>query len=129
MQNSSLSGRALVVDDQQTLLSVAEDMLTARGMEVLLADNGPQAIDLFQAHHDEINVVLLDFKMPNMNGAEIFTKLREIKPDVQVVISSGYSEEETSDFFSKNPDVLFLQKPYRFHTLVETIATALAQSH
>ena len=118
-----------MVDDQQTLLSVAEDMLTARGMEVLLADNGPQAIDLFQAHHDEINVVLLDFKMPNMNGAEIFTKLREIKPDVQVVISSGYSEEETSDFFNENPDVLFLQKPYRFHTLVETIATALAQSH
>lgn len=128
MQNSTLSGRALVIDDQQALLSVAEDMLTARGMQVLLANNGPQAIDLFLAYHDEINVVLLDFKMPHMNGDEIFARLREINPNVQVVISSGYSEEETSDFFSKNPDVLFLQKPYRFHTLVETIATALAQA-
>lgn len=128
MQNSPLFGKALVVDDQQTLLSVTEDMLTARGMQVMLANNGPQAIDLFQAHHDEISVVLLDFKMPNMSGDEIFSKLREIDPKVQVIISSGYSAEETSDFFVQNPDVLFLQKPYRFRTLVETVSSALARS-
>ena len=125
MLESTLSGLALVIDDQEAILSVAEDMLTARGMQVLLANNGPHGIALFKEAHQEIDVVLLDFKMPGMGGDEVFVQLAKIAPAVRVIIASGYSEEETLDYFANNADITFLQKPYRFQTLIETVTAVL----
>lgn len=125
---TTLSGTALIVDDQETILAVAEDMLTARGMQVMLASNGEQAIALFQEHHDEIDVVLLDLKMPGMGGDEVFVRLKEIDQQAHIVIASGYSEQETLNYFANNHEVAFIQKPYRFQALVEIIASALGQT-
>lgn len=125
MQKSTLSGKALVIDDQQAILSVAEDMLTTRGMQVMVASSGPEGVALFQDHYEEISVVLLDFKMPGMGGDEVYARLQEIDPNVRVIISSGYSEQEMLDFFANSPNVLFIQKPYRYRALVEKVSSAL----
>ncbi|WP_420632407.1 response regulator [Candidatus Leptofilum sp.] len=128
MKGSTISGVALVIDDQDAILSVAEDMLTARGMKVMLANSGPKGLELFQAHHESIDVVLLDLKMPGMGGDEVFVKLKEISPGVRVIVTSGYSEQETLDYLANNQDVTFLQKPYRFRSLTETVMSILQQS-
>ncbi|MBK7896414.1 MAG: response regulator [Candidatus Promineifilaceae bacterium] len=128
MQESILSGVALVIDDQEAILSVVEDMLTARGMGVLLAPNGPAGIALFTQHHETIDVVLLDYKMPGMSGDQVFFKLKAIAPGVQVIVASGFSKEETLDYFENHPDITFLQKPYRFQGLIETVGGILAKS-
>lgn len=125
--NTQLTGTALVVDDQETLLTVALDMLTAKGMTVLTARSGPEGIQLFQQHAPTIDVVLLDMKMPDMNGDEVFTRLKAIDPDVRVIITTGYEEAETLAYFNGQPNVAFIQKPYRFKNLFELIGDLLAE--
>ena len=106
------SGKILVVDDEATVLVVAQRSLEHLGFEVLLAENGKQAIQVFKENADEIQVVLLDLTMPHMGGEETFDALRRIRPDVPVVLSSGYPEErakagfraETSPLCSKAHD-------------------------
>jgi DNA-binding NtrC family response regulator len=120
-----LSGVVLVIDDQEAILTVAEDMLGAYGMQALLASNGLQGIALFEAHHETIDVVLLDLKMPGMSGDKVFTKMKQIDPAVRVIITSGFSERETLDYFANDQDVVFLQKPYRFQSLIETVTAVL----
>ncbi|MCA9916431.1 MAG: response regulator [Anaerolineales bacterium] len=131
MPNSILSGVALVIDDQEAILSVVDDMLTARGMAVLLANNGPDGLALFAAHEETIDLVLLDFKMPGMCGDQVFLKLKEIRPNVQVIVASGFGKNETLAHFDNLEQVTFLQKPYRFQTLIETVTAVLqtARSH
>ncbi|MEZ4590718.1 MAG: PAS domain S-box protein [Chloroflexota bacterium] len=125
MLKANLSGTVLVIDDQDAILSVAEDMLTARGMQVLLANNGPAGIQLFLAQKERIDLVLLDLKMPGMGGDEVFAQLKAISPEVRVIIASGYGEQELLDYFARHEDVTFLQKPYRFQSLIETVTAVL----
>jgi DNA-binding NtrC family response regulator len=124
-----LSGTALVIDDQEPILSVVEDILTVTGMSVLLAQNGSTAIHLFQEHHQTVNLVLLDMKMPDMNGDEVFVHLRAIDPTIRVIIASGYDESETMVHFANQKAVQFIQKPYQFRDLVEKIASVLSEKH
>ncbi len=128
MQETVISGTILVVDDQEALLSVAEDMLTAKGMHVLLASNGVQAISIFEENCDIIDVVLLDLKMPGMSGYEVFAQLKTIAPEIEIVITSGYSREETQNYFEPTDTFAYLQKPYRFHSLTDTIKSALQKT-
>lgn len=125
MKEPILSGVVLVIDDQEALLSVAEDMLDAYGMQVFLASNGLQGVALFEAHHETIDVVLLDLKMPGMSGDEVFTKMKKIDPAVPVIVTSGFGERETLDYFANDQDVVFLQKPYRLKSLIETVTAVL----
>ncbi len=87
-------GTVLVVDDERVVLEMAKRALERHGYEVLMADSGLAAIDVFRRHPGEIDLVVLDLSMPHMNGEEALPELRKIRPDVRVVVSSGYSESE-----------------------------------
>lgn len=121
----TLTGTALVIDDQETILSVVDDMLTAVGMKVLLAQGGSPGIKIFREHFQKIDLVLLDMKMPGMDGDEVFAQLHEIKPDIRVIIASGFGERETMAHFADHKTVAFIQKPYRFQALIEKVAAVL----
>ena len=71
---------------------------------------------------DEIVVVLLDLTMPHLDGEETFRELRRLRPDVRVILSSGYNEQETTDRFAGKGLAGFLQKPYGLRPLGEKIA-------
>jgi DNA-binding NtrC family response regulator len=73
-------------------------------------------------------VVLLDLKMPGMGGDEIFPRLKAIDPNAHIIVASGYSEQETLNYFANNNEVAFIQKPYRFQALVEMVASVLGQT-
>ena len=125
--NTQLSGTALIIEDQQALLTIALDMLTAKGMAVLTASSGQEGIQLFKEHASTIDVVLLDMKMPDLTGDVVFAALKALDPDVRVIITTGYEERETLAHFNGQPEVSFMQKPYRFKILVEMIAGILAE--
>lgn len=124
---ASISGTALIIDDQEEILSVANDMLTAKGMNVLIAQGGLAGIQLFQTHHEQIDLVLLDMKMPDMDGNEVFVELQAIDPEVRVIIATGFDERETMAYFPNNQEITFIQKPYRFRVLIEMIGSVLAR--
>ncbi|MBJ6727694.1 hybrid sensor histidine kinase/response regulator [Geomesophilobacter sediminis] len=121
------SGTALLVDDEESVLGIGSDMLRELGFEVLTAPNGRQAVELFQAHRDRITCVILDLTMPHMDGEQTFRELRQIDPEVKVVMSSGYNEDEVTQKFTGKGLAGFIQKPYKCSTLQETLNAALGR--
>ncbi|MEM7113446.1 MAG: cache domain-containing protein [Chloroflexota bacterium] len=122
-----LTGTILVIDDEEAVRRVTSDILTDMGMRVLTAVNGRQGVEMYQQYQNEISVVLLDLKMPVMDGHEAYQALLKMDPSVNVILSSGYSEGEVGDYFVSETAVTFLQKPYSYERLIakvrETIFT------
>jgi two-component system cell cycle sensor histidine kinase/response regulator CckA len=111
------SGTILVVDDEELVRSFAESALEHFGFSVLSASDGVEAVEIFSARHDEINAVLLDLKMPRMDGEETFEELRKIREEVPVILSSGFTEEGSVGRFADKGLAGFIQKPYSLAAL------------
>lgn len=118
------TGTVLVVDDEETVRVVAKRMLKGAGFAVLTACDGEEAVALYRQHQQEIVCVLLDLTMPKQNGEESFRALRQIRPDVRVVLSSGYNAEFATARFAGLAG--FLQKPYQLNTMVAAVRDAIA---
>jgi PAS domain S-box-containing protein len=116
----------LVVDDEETVRAVARAVLERSGFTVLTASDGREGIEVFTAHSAEIDAVLLDMTMPAMSGPEVFAQLRAVRPDARVVLSSGYTEEDTRRRLPAGDIAGFIQKPYRPAQLVEAMHEAIA---
>jgi PAS domain S-box-containing protein len=114
------TGTVLLVDDEETVRGIGAEMLKELGFTVITADDGRKAIDVFQQNPD-VCFVLLDLTMPHMDGEQCFRELRRIKPDVRVIMSSGYNEQEVTQKFAGKGLNGFIQKPYRLSTLQEAI--------
>ena len=116
-----------MVDDEAAIRDVSRRMLENAGFEVVTADNGLEAVEIFQAQGEKIAAVLLDSTMPQMDGLEAFEELRSIRKDVRVVLSSGYSEQEATERFTGKGLTGFIQKPYRFDDLVDKMQAILGK--
>jgi PAS domain S-box-containing protein len=115
------SGVVLVVDDEKAVRDLVKTVLERRGYTVLLAESGLAAIDLAQRQSGEIALVVLDLSMPNMGGEETLPELRKLRPNIKVLVSSGYSEAETMTFFNGQQVAGFIQKPFTGSTLAEKV--------
>lgn len=118
------TGTILVVDDEQAVRNLARKVLERYGYKVLLADGGTAAINTFKRHPGDISLVILDASMPGMSGAETFPELRKVRPEVRILVSSGYSEIETMKAFPGPRVSGFIQKPYSSRELAETVRNA-----
>ena len=116
----------LLVDDETSLLKVGSEMLAAMGYKVLSADNGHAAIDTYLAQKKTIDLVILDMIMPGMTGSDVFTRLKEIDPDIKAILSSGYSLEDQKINIMDSGFRGFLQKPFGMKDLSIKIREALA---
>ncbi len=118
--SESVSGRrktVLVVDDEEFVRNMVLMRLEVLGYDTLLAVDGADGVHLFRERFNDIDLVLLDFAMPRMNGVEAFGELIRIKPDVKVILSSGYTEDVVSKSFPGPKPVGFLNKPYKLEAL------------
>jgi len=115
------SGTVLLVDDEETVLGVGAEMLKMLGFTVITAGNGVEAVEIFKAGAD-IAFVILDLTMPQMDGEQCFLALQQLRPDVKVIISSGYGEEEIVRRFLGKGLAGFIQKPYKLSELKEAIS-------
>ena len=115
----------LVVDDEPAVRRLAARTLERLGFTVLQAEDGAVAVEMYEARLHEIDGVLLDMTMPVMGGREALRRLRELDPDVRVLMSSGYNDlaDTTDPAASKTP---FLQKPYLAAVLGRAVIELLA---
>lgn len=114
----------LVVDDEQPVRGLAVKMLHRNGFRALEADNGAEALRIFQSRRTEIAAVLLDLVMPIMGGEEALRAMRQIDRAVPVIVSSGYSVKTVRARCGQEPPDGFLQKPYHDAELLEALRQA-----
>lgn len=115
------SGLVMLVDDEAIILTLGKKILERGGYKVLLAKDGLEAVELFQDRHKEIVAVVLDLMMPRMSGEEALVEMRRIDPQVKVILTSGYSESETTAQFAGKGLAGFLHKPYRPANLLDKL--------
>jgi PAS domain S-box-containing protein len=126
--DESLKGkRVLLVDDEETVRSVGRMILDLFGVEVVTANNGKQALELFEKEPDDFDCVLLDLTMPLLDGEETFREMQRVKKDVCVILSSGYDRQDLISRFAGRGLAGFIQKPYGPTKLREALLAALSK--
>ena len=118
------SGTVLVADDEEFVRRPAAGMLEHIGFTVRTAVDGLEAVEAVAADargHAEgeraITCVILDLTMPRMDGVEAFRRIKQIRPGLPVILSSGYSEKQVSDQLGGELPAGFIQKPYTLERL------------
>jgi two-component system cell cycle sensor histidine kinase/response regulator CckA len=120
-------GRVLVVDDEEGVRTVGRGMLEQFGFDVLTAADGPEGIAVFRDRADDIDLVILDMTMPGFGGEEVFQQIRRIRPDVRVIVTSGYSEQEAASRFAGKGLTSFMQKPFQMAVMREMIRAVMGE--
>jgi signal transduction histidine kinase/CheY-like chemotaxis protein len=127
MVPTSRGTRVLLVDDDDMVRAVLKDLLESSGMCITQASNGPDALDLLKRNIDEIDLVILDMIMPEMNGAEVFARLREFCPELPVVICSGFTQDDAMRQLVNAKHCSFLAKPFQALELVNMVLSLLGE--
>lgn len=118
------TGTVLLIDDEEVVRGTAKTALENLGYQVLLAADGREGIRLFRTAKTLVSLVILDMTMPGLGGEDIMRQLREIKPGIPIMLSSGFSETEALHRFGNLRLAGFLQKPYSLGTLAEKVQAA-----
>jgi PAS domain S-box-containing protein len=127
-KDQHMDGTVLLVDDEAVVRQVTQRMLERAGFSVLTASDGLKALDAYRKNSDDIVCVLLDLTMPNMGGDETFRELLRIRPDVRVIMSSGYGEREVIERFMDQGLAGYIQKPYLSAKLMTKLREVLGTS-
>jgi two-component system cell cycle sensor histidine kinase/response regulator CckA len=121
------SGTVLVADDEETVRSLTAHMLEIAGYHILTAAHGREALEVYAAHRNEVDLILLDLSMPEMSGEEVFEELRRIRPGVRILLMSGYDAEEAATEQVRHDRAGFIQKPFTMGELIQAVQAALAK--
>lgn len=128
IMSQSGEGLVMVVDDEQILRQIAREILEEIGFDVLLAEDGEEAVALYKKKHEQIRVVLLDMLMPKLSGNEVYVKMRKINPDVKVILTSGFRKDKRVEQALNAGADGFIKKPYNFKRLSEMVFQVLKDS-
>jgi two-component system cell cycle sensor histidine kinase/response regulator CckA len=120
-------GTVLLVDDEEMILEVGSKMLEKIGYDVLTAPGGREAVRVYQNNCDRIDIVILDMIMPEMGGGQTYESLKKIDPEVNVLLSSGYSRDGQAEEILKKGCKGFIQKPFDMKDLSHRIAEILVR--
>ena len=118
---STGTGNILLVDDEDMILEVNKSMLEALGYKVLDVNSGEKAVKIYQKEKNNIDIVILDMIMPEMSGGKTFDRLKEINPDIKVILSSGYSLSGQAQEILDRGCSGFIQKPFNLNGLSRKI--------
>lgn len=118
-------GVILLADDEEIIRLTSKDILETLGYTVLSAQNGLDAVEIFKANKDEVDLVILDMIMPEMNGREAFHEIKNIRQDTKIIISSGFSKNEDLQELYKHGLIGFVKKPFRMDELSVIIKKAI----
>jgi len=119
------TGRILVVDDEEVVRNTASSMLRHLGYEVVALSDGADAVLYYHHFGESVDLVLLDMVMPKMGGHDCFHALKEINPDIRVILSTGFGLNEAAQAILDAGALGFAQKPYRVTELSEVVATVM----
>jgi two-component system, cell cycle sensor histidine kinase and response regulator CckA len=122
---SAGGGTILLVDDEDMVLEVGARVLEKLHYAVLTAENGRDAVALFVRYIDRIVLVILDMNMPGMSGGAVFEELRKLKPDVKVLLTSGYGLDGQTQKLLASGACGFVQKPFSIAALTQKLTETL----
>lgn len=118
-------GTILIVDDDESVRHACQRMLTKQGWQVLEAVDGPQAVELVKQHATNLMCVILDLTMPSMSGVDVFRVMRKMRPDLRIVLTSGYSQDESISAQLAHEGLAgFIQKPFSSQSLLQALSKA-----
>jgi len=120
-------GTILDIDDEEMLRELVKSALTHYGYTVLLAQNGQEGLEIVRKYRTAISLILLDMTMPVMSGEETLRRLKQIEPDIPVILCSGYHEVEFEQLFALQGMEDFIQKPFTAQHLAEHVKVTLTK--
>jgi len=115
----------LIIDDEPSILNITERILQRFGYQILLATSGEEALELAQNYKGTIHLALLDLSMPRLAGTETYPRLAALRPDMKVIISTGYTLDEPAQRLLKAGAQGFIQKPYTIDGLARRVREIL----
>jgi PAS domain S-box-containing protein len=115
----------LLIDDDEIVRRMGTRMLGRLGYRVLVAESGARAVEILREHGEEIALALVDLVMPEMGGLETLRRLREVRPGIRTLLSSGYDDPSDASMFSSEGFRGFIHKPYRLENLSHALRQAL----
>ncbi|SRR5579862_860535 len=115
----------MIVDDEDFVTVLAQRVLSDQGYRVIIAKDGFLALDIYTRFQKQIDLIILDFTMPIMDGSEVFNELREINPHVPVVLSSGFTEQDKLRWMLAKGLRGFIPKPYTQEKLLLQVRSVL----
>ena len=119
----------LIIDDEPEIAEFASTILAEEGYKVIVARDGFEALKIFQQIHDQIGLIILDFFLPVMDGDAVFEELKAINPSVNVVLSSGFAEQNKIGAMLAQGLRGFIPKPYTREKLLEQVGSTIEASH
>lgn len=131
MEGQLLKGSetVLLVDDEEMILEVGQAMLKKLGYRVVVAGGGEQAVAAAQRKGTEIDLVILDLVMPGMDGGKTFDRIKEIRPQIPIILSSGYAMNGQADEIMKRGCNGFIQKPFKLSELSQKARKILDEAN
>ena len=115
------TGKVLLADDEETVRAIGARMIKRIGYEVVVAEDGAEALEIFKQSPDDFACVILDLTMPHMDGEEAFREIRRVRKDARVILSSGYNEQDVVSRFAGKGLAGFIQKPYNIKRLASVM--------
>lgn len=115
------AGAILLVDDKQYILDMLITVCSTLDIPYYTAENGEIALEKYRKHSNEIGLVVSDMVMPIMDGKELFFGLKEINPEMKIILCSGYPVKNDIKEYIDNGDITFLKKPYEMSELVSLL--------
>ena len=126
-RNTTLTSAAvLLIENDQFVCEALHDILEEYGIRVLVARDGIEGETLYRTHQHDINMVILDWRLPRQDGRVTLRKIRQLNPNVQVMISSGHTADEVLAQLDDQRPVSFLSKPFSVDKFMDQVNRLLA---
>lgn len=125
MTESTGRRTVLLAEDEELVLHAGTRMLKKLGFRVLPAADGQAALELLERHGEELCLAVLDLTMPRLDGEETLRALRRLRPELPVLLTSGYDEQVVSRRITGDLRTVFLQKPYDLSALTDKVRSLL----
>jgi PAS domain S-box-containing protein len=119
-------GRILVVDDETSFLAISKHILEDMGYSVVTSENGREAVDYYRKQYAEIDLVVIDLMMPELSGADCFSEMKKINPDIKAVISTCYGLNQEVEAVLKDGAACCIQKPFERSKLSQVLSRIIS---
>jgi PAS domain S-box-containing protein len=127
-RTESRGGTVLVVDDDEAVLELAREFLLRGGLDVVTAGGGREAMEILRSDvGGRIDAAVLDLAMPDLDGRETLLEIRRLRPELPVVMASGFREDTNAEGFPNEEIAAFVRKPYEAEELIDAVRTSLVE--
>lgn len=123
---SSMNNTVLIIENELFVLNAMEEILISAGINPICVQNGTQGVATYKERSNEIGAVILDVNLPGIDGPGVFRVLRDVNPEVKVIVSSGYEEADVLSRFDNSTAISILKKPFNAKMLIDSVQSVLS---